>query len=87
MRYFFGLPPTYNYNFLDNRDGVLAALTRLLGYKVGFLCNSYGGIYNGDVYYIDQEITEEEYCFLKITHGFDKVDTDKAEHYIYGKPR
>lgn len=65
----------------------MTVLSRSFGFKVGFLCNAYGGIYDGDVYFIDQEISEEEFCILKITHGFDRVNTDIAERYISGKRR
>jgi hypothetical protein len=80
MRYFFGIPFNYEYNFLHLKDTVEKALERRLGYKIAFVCNTV--IYNGDAYMIDQNITEEEFCFLKITHGFDLIPTEVAEQYI-----
>ena len=87
MKYYFGLSHPYQYDFLGITDTVELALKRKFGYSVKFLCNALGGIYDGDVYFIDQNISEEEFCFLKITHGFDQVDTSTAENYIAGKHR
>ena len=79
-KYYFGVPFGYEYDWSLGGKYGHNVLSRMIGKKVTFICNTETYKY-GDTYAIDIE-DDEDIIMFRLKYGFDEVQTDIVENYV-----
>lgn len=69
----------YDYEFLPGEKTGTDVVSRKLGHKATFICNSYAKISTGDIYEID--INEEDMIIFLLKHQYKLIPNSVVEQY------